>query len=89
MIYFRQVNKPYPTDGIHWQVEYFDETECGGMMFPVGVAYLVAVNNCAQLNSILVADAWRRQGIASPLGVTLTLMAVPLRQFLAFAPPPQ
>jgi GNAT superfamily N-acetyltransferase len=46
-----------------WYVEAYK----GGRMFPVGTAYVVAVGNVAQLNFILVADQWRRQGVGTAL----------------------
>ncbi len=70
MIYFREANQPHlspseSSDARFWHVEcYSDE----GRMFPVGVAYVVEVGNrAAQLQFILVADQWRRQGFGKQL----------------------
>jgi GNAT superfamily N-acetyltransferase len=60
-IVFRQVDEGYLDPGVHWQVEYIE-------VFPVGTAYLVSPREgVAKLSFILVADAWRRHGIAGKL----------------------
>lgn len=63
MIVFTKMNTPEHLKECRWRVEYYcdDPKE---KMFPVGVAYLVVVNKTAQLNFIMVADQWRRRGIA-------------------------
>ncbi|MCP4592561.1 MAG: GNAT family N-acetyltransferase [bacterium] len=70
MVTFRQVDHPFrPTSAI-WHVEYFDDGP-RQQAFPVGTAYVVAApppkEDAAQVNYILVGDAWRRQGIARKL----------------------
>lgn len=71
MIYFREANQPHlstseSNDAKFWHVEcYNDDENC---MFPVGVAYVIAMGNrAAQLQFILVADQWRRQGFGKQL----------------------
>lgn len=66
MLVFRQVDEPYPDKEVHWNVEFFsdDPPEVG---FPVGFAFFVVVQGTAQLNYILVADQWRKRGIAKEL----------------------
>ena len=69
MIVFRQLDEGYKDPGIHWHVEYFGDPP--EHLFPIGTAYVVAINHggraAAQLNVIVVADAWRRQGIATKI----------------------
>jgi GNAT superfamily N-acetyltransferase len=60
-IVFRQLDDGYLDPGVHWQVEYIE-------VFPVGTAYLISPREgVARLSFILVADAWRRRGIAGKL----------------------
>lgn len=66
MIYFRKVKHPRNTSATFWYVEYYDD-EMPAQMFPVGTAYAVTLRKTAQLNFVLVADQWRRKGIAEAL----------------------
>jgi GNAT superfamily N-acetyltransferase len=60
-IVFRQLDDGYLDPGVHWQVEYIE-------LFPVGTAYLISPREgVAKLSFVLVADAWRRRGIAGKL----------------------
>lgn len=66
MIVFRQLDEGYPTPGIHWNVEFFDDAS---HMFPIGTAYVAAAENSAValLKFILVADEWRQEKVATKL----------------------
>ena len=68
MIVFRQVDQQFWDKGSNWYVEYFDD-DPDQMTFPVGTAYVTAIpdGSAAQVNFVLVADQWRRTGIASAL----------------------
>lgn len=47
-----------------FRVEIYSEE---GNMFPVGTAHVVVIHGAAQLNFIIVADQWRRQGFGKEL----------------------
>jgi hypothetical protein len=68
MVVFRQVDEPYSAKGWHWNVEYFSE-DPHQRMFPIGTAYVVAPpeTTAAQLDFVLVADQWRKEGVAREL----------------------
>lgn len=75
VILFRQImgNKPCNwMDGMHWYVEY--HAAHLDMPFPLGVAYVTVppeqhrdITGGPFIDFILVADQWRREGIASAL----------------------
>lgn len=69
MIHFQQLRRPFQDNvGVaHWTVEFFDD-ESPVRMSPAGVAYVGAIlagGTCAyaQLNSLLIAEAYRRRGV--------------------------
>jgi GNAT superfamily N-acetyltransferase len=76
-IFFRDVSQPFEqTSAVRrWCVGYYDNQVGGGTMFPVGIAYVVEVVQCevAQMNFILVADDWRRKGIARAILTAIKL----------------
>lgn len=75
-IYFREAIEPHVrgTDSLkYWHVEIYDADSIpGAMMFPVGIAYVVeAVERCAQLQFVFVADQWRGKGFGKRLLIAI------------------
>lgn len=69
-IRFRQIDEPLPpgwVPRVHWQVECYDGA--GRLPYPMGTAWVSDFDgvDCVTLDYVLVADWYRRQGVATLL----------------------